>query len=593
MQNKFNTEKALCLSTASEKLVRRLFNRKGVIVALALFAPAACDEVDESQDEVDESRDDIGVATPEAVPAKPTPKPVPPVPPAPPVDECPASIELVDRGNFEDCGQNTVNAGIIPGWAVGGKVDWWKDSGLDGCAVDLSGTPGPGSLTQTLTTVPGARYDLLVDARPNDGAGPKTTTVVLKAGSTSSTFKVKSKTQLKLSFVAETPLTVVSLTSLDQGKYGTFVDNVSVVRSDLVSGGGFDGCNGNTVNATAIPGWTVKGGVDWWKNSGLTGCGVDLSGTPGPGAISQTLTTKPGWEYQLRVDANPNLAGGSPSKSVTLRAGGTTQEFLLTEKKTLSLNFVATADTTEIELASSDPGNFGTFVDNVSLVLVKCDDGCSTEIPVEPPPTVTLFGTVRDFQFSHPDFEENKPLTDPGIVLPELGADDKPVFAGTAGNPTTSSQAAFDQWFRDVPGVNQSKPLEITLDRVSDSPPIYRYSNLNFFPIDDQLLGNEGAAHNYAFTYEIATQFEYRGNETFKFSGDDDVFIYINRQLVLDLGGVHGPLSSTVSLDAIAGSVGLEVGKVYPLHLFFAERQTTNSQFEFETSIESLTECVD
>ena len=269
------------------------------------------------------------------------------------MDECPASLELVEGGDLEGCGQNTVNAPVIPGWTVGGKVDWWKDSGLDGYAVDLSGSPGPGSLTQTLTTVPGARYDVLVDARPNDGAGPKTTTVVLKAGSTSKAFQVKSKTVLKLSFVANGPLTKLSLTSLDQGKYGTYVDNISVVRSDLVAGGGFDGCNGNIPNATKIPGWTVKGGVDWWSKTGLDGCAVDLSGTPGPGAISKTLTTVPGWEYQFRVDANPNLAGGSTAKSLTLRAGTKTQEFLLTEKGTLALNFVAATDATEIELAAA------------------------------------------------------------------------------------------------------------------------------------------------------------------------------------------------------------------------------------------------
>ena len=162
----------------------------------------------------------------------------------------------------------------------------------------------------------------------------------------------------------------------------------------------------------------------------------------------------------------------------------------------------------------------------------------------------------------------------------------------TAGNPTTTSQTAFDQWFRDVDGINQSKPLAITLEQVSEDPPLYRYSNKKFFPIDDQLLGNEGKSHNYSFTHEIATQFEYRGGESFKFRGDDDVFIYINRTLVLDLGGVHQPQSATVNLDAIAGTVGLKVGQVYPLHIFFAERQTVQSQFELETSIETLAECV-
>src|SRR5687767_6771142 len=49
----------------------------------------------------------------------------------------------------------------------------------------------------------------------------------------------------------------------------------------------------------------------------------------------------------------------------------------------------------------------------------------------------TLTGTVRDFRIDHPDFEYNIE-DDPGIVLPDLGSDNLPVYAGDAGNPTTT-----------------------------------------------------------------------------------------------------------------------------------------------------------
>ena len=45
----------------------------------------------------------------------------------------------------------------------------------------------------------------------------------------------------------------------------------------------------------------------------------------------------------------------------------------------------------------------------------------------------------------------------------------------------------------------------ITLDETAPGSGIYRYSNSNFFPIDGELLGNEG--HNYHFTYQIAASF--------------------------------------------------------------------------------------
>src|SRR5262249_28234285 len=101
----------------------------------------------------------------------------------------------------------------------------------------------------------------------------------------------------------------------------------------------------------------------------------------------------------------------------------------------------------------------------------------------------SLTGTIRDFTTSHPDFEY-KIEVDPGIVLPDLGSDDKPVYAGPVDNPTTHDQKSFDQWYRDVPGVNQSIPLTIALK--DDGNGVFTYDDSEFFPIDDAGFGNEG-----------------------------------------------------------------------------------------------------
>ncbi len=199
--------------------------------------------------------------------------------------------------------------------------------------------------------------------------------------------------------------------------------------------------------------------------------------------------------------------------------------------------------------------------------------------------TFNLSGTVRDFSSSHPDFE-NYNGVDPGIVEDNLGGDKKPVYAGLAGNPSTSGQTNFDQWYRDVGGVNQSTSLGITLDNtITVDPNVYTYVNNDFFPIDGQLMGNEGNPHNYHFTYEIHSSFTYQGGEEFTFTGDDDVFVFINDQLVIDLGGVHAALTDSVSLDAVAGSLGLVIGNDYDFDLFFAERHTSASSFRIDTSI--------
>ena len=202
--------------------------------------------------------------------------------------------------------------------------------------------------------------------------------------------------------------------------------------------------------------------------------------------------------------------------------------------------------------------------------------------------TITLTGTVRDFHYfntsdpplaGHPDFQ-NVISDDRGIVQTQLGADGTPVYAHGA-NPTATvhGEAGFNQWFHDTPSVNLSAPLSITLNEIS--PGIFSYQNTAFFPIDNQLGGNQGAAHNYSFTYQIHTTFTYEPGQNFGFTGDDDVWVFINDLLAVDLGGVHGAESASVNLDTL----GLTAGNTYDFDFFFAERHTSASNMEITTSI--------
>jgi len=194
--------------------------------------------------------------------------------------------------------------------------------------------------------------------------------------------------------------------------------------------------------------------------------------------------------------------------------------------------------------------------------------------------SIDLTSTIRDFMDTHPDFE-NGLGTEKNIVTDTIGPDRKPVYnkGDGSGSLTTHGQTYFDQWYRDVAGVNLSTPYTITLTEVGGG--IYRYSNDSFFPIDDELFGNQGRLHNYHFTLELHSQFTYEPGQVFSFTGDDDVFVYINDKLAIDLGGVHPAESASVDLDTL----GLTPEQTYNFDLFFAERHTVASDFMMETSI--------
>jgi fibro-slime domain-containing protein len=217
-----------------------------------------------------------------------------------------------------------------------------------------------------------------------------------------------------------------------------------------------------------------------------------------------------------------------------------------------------------------------------------------------PEPACYMPAIIRDFRATgpmrHPDFEMgNGHDVCPGMLEPMLsvaGLYATPVARMLPERPcpgvdnTWPQTTHFDDWYQNKPGTNMVFDVQIPLYDTGRGTVLFKSDA--FFPIDgkgfdDRIPDKMGTPHNYGFTTHVLRHFTYQRGQTFTFTGDDDAWAFVEGKLALDLGGLHTARSGTVRLDDVTPP--LQEGNTYRLDFFHAERHSTASSFQIETSI--------
>ncbi|MBK8803453.1 MAG: fibro-slime domain-containing protein [Fibrobacteres bacterium] len=183
-----------------------------------------------------------------------------------------------------------------------------------------------------------------------------------------------------------------------------------------------------------------------------------------------------------------------------------------------------------------------------------------------------------------------------GLVGSTLGADGLPTYTGKSmcGNgdirstECTNPANGPNNWFKPNAYNTTGCLLQpLTLSKTSGQ---YEFASSDYFPIDDSIKNpafneklppTQTQSHDFGFCMHAKSTFEYVPGLSFSFRGDDDVWVFIDKRLALDIGGQHGPIGGNINLD----KMNLLEGRAYQFDMFYCERHTPGSNIRIQTTM--------
>ena len=183
-----------------------------------------------------------------------------------------------------------------------------------------------------------------------------------------------------------------------------------------------------------------------------------------------------------------------------------------------------------------------------------------------------------------------------GMVDFELNDQSLPVVSSGELTPNRGLSDTT-RWFSVVDGKSASYTGDIQLDYDADTAEFSFYKE-EFYPLDKAEFSKSDKVnrdgHNHLFTMNFAVPFTVLSNgcEAFDVIADDDTFVFVGNKLVLDMGGIHDPMTGvfeihengevyvSVNGETMAYSgVNVTKGESSIVRIFHADRDSRNSTF--------------